>query len=870
MFLCLLCYLLRGGCSLIEPIRTFTIVPELPPKLQPLREIAYNLFWAWDHECIDLFRWLDRDLWEESEHNPVCMLGSIPQPRLETAAEDDAFVAHMNTVYNKFKEYMKKTPTWYEKTYGGDSETYIAYFSAEYGLTDCMPVYSGGLGVLAGDHLKSSSDLGLSLVAVGLLYQRGYFRQYLNADGWQQESHPENDFYNMSVKLEMYEDGTPVTVTVEYPTGPVNAQIWRCQVGRVALYLLDTNIPANARLADRNITNQLYVADREMRLRQEIMLGIGGVRALSALSIQPAVCHMNEGHSAFLALERIYRLKEEHGLSFDEAREMVTATNVFTIHTPVPAGNEEFSVGLIEKHFTDYCPHLGITTDELLAMGRQDPNNKNEPFSMGVLAMHLAGRINGVSKLHGVVSRRIWNNVWPDVPEDEVPIKAIVNGIHIRSWVSKDMIGLFDRYLGPALAQDPSNPDIWKRVDSIPDDELWRTHERRRERLVAFARCRLREQLERRGTLSAEINLASESLDPEALTIGFARRFATYKRSTLILRDIKRLARILGDKDRPVQIIFSGKAHPRDGGGKELIQAVVRTCRQEEVRSHIIFLEDYDMCVARYLVQGVDLWLNTPRRPREASGTSGMKAAANGVINMSVLDGWWHEAYRSDIGWSIGREEEYDDEEYQDKIESDAIYEMLEEEVVPLFYNRGPDRLPRGWIARMKASMIANCPVFNTNRMVHEYIERAYHPCTEHWQRLAANDFARVRNLSAWKAYIRQHWSGIRIDNVEMDETPEVKVGMHITIKAQVHLGSLTPEDVAVEIYQGQIDPQGNIVAGLSILMDCSESNGDGNYAFQGNIPCRSSGLHGYSVRVVPKHEDLSSPYELGLILWAS
>ncbi len=489
---------------------------------------------------------------------------------------------------------------------------------------------------------------------------------------------------------------------------------------------------------------------------------------------------------------------------------------------------------------------------------------------MGILAMHLASHTNGVSKLHGVVSRRIWKDVWPSVPEDEVPIKAIVNGIHIRSWVSKDMIGLFDRYLGPALAQDSSDPDVWKRVEDIPDDELWRTHERRRERLVAFARRRLRKQLENRGALSSEIDLASESLNPEALTIGFARRFATYKRATLILQDLDRLIKILGNKDRPVQIIYSGKAHPRDGGGKELIQAVVRICRQEEVQHHIVFLEDYDMCVARYLVQGVDLWLSTPRRFREASGTSGMKAAANGVINMSVLDGWWHEAYNSDIGWSIGREEDYDDEEYQNRLESNAIYEMLEEEVVPLFYDRGPDRLPRGWIARMKASMIACCPVFNTNRMVHEYIERAYHQCTEHWQRLAADDFAKVRALSAWKARVRQGWPDIRIDNVEMDEIPEIKVGTHVTVRAQVHLGNLTPEDVLVAIYQGRVDPQGNIDADLSITMNCSASHGDSNYTFQGTIPCRSSGLHGYSVRIIPEHEDMSSPHELGLILWAS
>ncbi|MFC1716375.1 alpha-glucan family phosphorylase [Candidatus Poribacteria bacterium] len=853
-----------------KPIRTFTVVPTLPPRLQNLRDIAYNLFWAWNYESIDLFRRLGRELWEETGHNPVHMLGSITQSELERLAEDDAFLGHMDRVHGDLQEYMQVSePCWYEGEYGKRSEPCIAYFSAEYGITDCMPMYSGGLGVLAGDHLKSASDLGVPLVGVGLLYQQGYFSQYLNADGWQQELYPENDFYNMAIELEQHEDGTPVTVSVDYPTGTAKAQIWRVQVGRVALFLLDTNIPDNPRPEHRDITDQLYVADREMRLRQEILLGIGGVRALAALGINPAVYHMNEGHSAFLALERICRLKDEHVLSFDEAKELVTATSVFTIHTPVPAGNEEFSVELIEKYLSDYCVCMGVSLDELLAMGRQDPKNTYESFSMAVLALRLASHINGVSRLHGAVSRKIWGSVWPDVPEDEVPISSIVNGIHIKSWVSKDMQQLFDRYLGPEWSQEPSNGGIWERVYQIPDDELWRTHERRRERLVAFVRGRLQKQLENRGALSSEIDSASESLNPEALTIGFARRFAGYKRSTLLLRDAERLAGILGDKDRPVQIIYAGKAHPRDTEGKEMIQAVIHACRREEFRRNIVFIEDHDMSITRYLVQGVDLWLNTPRRLREASGTSGMKAAANGVINMSVLDGWWHEVYNSDIGWAIGREEDYDNADYQDMVESNAIYEMLEKEVVPMFYNRGTDHLPRGWIARMKTSMSAICPKFNTHRMIHEYIKQAYHPCIAQWGSLTADDFAKVRELTSWKSCVRQNWSDVRIDKVEMDEVSEVKVGEHVTVKAQVHLGNLTPEDVAVEVYQGEVDPQGNLINALSVFMNCSESHGEGDHTFVGAIPCRSSGLRGYSVRVLPRHYDLASPHELGLILWA-
>ncbi len=854
-----------------RPIRTFTVIPTLPPRLRNLREIAYNLLWEWDHESIDLFRRLDRELWEETGHNPVQILGSITQSRLEEVAEDDAFLAHMDRVYENLEEYIKSAkPCWYEGEYGKRSEPCIAYFSAEYGITDCMPIYSGGLGVLAGDHLKSASDLGVPLVGVGLLYQQGYFRQYLNADGWQQELYPENDFYNMAVELERREDGTPVTVSVDYPAGPVKAHIWRVQVGRVPLLLLDTNIPENPRPEDRDITDQLYVADREMRLRQEIMLGIGGVKALTALNMRPEVYHMNEGHSAFLALERICRLQGDHKLSFDEAKELVAATTVFTIHTPVPAGNEEFSMDLIEKYLGDgYCKCLGISLDDLMAMGRQDHKNTDESFNMAVLALHLASRINGVSTLHGKVSRNIWKNVWPGVPEDEIPINSIVNGIHIKSWVSKEMQGLFVRYLGPEWSREPSNGGIWERVYQIPDDELWRTHERRRERLVAFTRDRLKKQLEGRGAPSSEIAIASESLNPEALTIGFARRFATYKRAALLLRDTDRLAGILNNKDRPVQIIYAGKAHPRDTEGKEMIQSVIHTSRREEFQRNIVFIEDHDMSIARYMVQGVDLWLNTPRRPREASGTSGMKAAANGVINMSILDGWWHEAYDSNIGWAIGREEDYDNEDYQDMVESNAIYEMLEKEVVPLFYNRGADHIPRGWLARMKASMSAICPRFNTHRMVSEYIKQAYHPCVAHWESLAADDFAKARELASWKTRINQYWSDIRIDRVEMDDAPEIKVGEYITIRAMVHLGHLTPEDVAVEVYQGHVDQQGTLVNALPISMNHSDSHGEGDYTFTGAIPCRSSGLYGYSVRILPKHDDLASPHELELILWA-
>jgi len=854
----------------MKPIQTFTVTPSLPQKIQYLQEIARNLLWSWDRETIELLRRLDRDLWNETEHNPMLMMGKISQSQLDALALDEAFIAHIERVSESLNNYMT-APGWYEKTYGKHSEHPIAYFSAEFGITESIPIYSGGLGILAGDYLKSSSDLGLPMVGIGLLYQKGYFRQYLNSDGWQQEEYPDNDFYNLCIKQEKNQDETPVTIAVDFPNGPVVAQIWRAQIGRVPLYLLDTNIPANTRLDDREITGRLYVADSEARIRQEIMLGCGGVIALEKLGIQPSVYHMNEGHSAFLTLERISQFMTKHGLSFNEAKEIVSATNVFTTHTPEPAGIDIFYIALIEKYLTVYSNRLGISFNDLLALGRQDPSNKDEWFSMAVLALRLASYRNGVSKLHGEVSRKMWNDMWPGVPENEVPIGYVTNGIHIRSWVSNDMEGLFDRYVGQWWAKDPATVQIWDRIKRIPDDELWRTHERRRERLVAFARQWMQNRLERRGATQSEIIQAGEILNPEALTIGFARRFASYKRANLLMQDAERLANILCNKDRPVQIIYAGKSHPNDNRGKELIREIIHNSRLEEFKNHIIFLEDYDINIARYLVQGCDLWLSNPRRLREASGTSGMKAGINGVLNISILDGWWYEAYNPDIGWAIGNGEDYDNESEQNEVESDALYDILEKEVIPLFYDTGNNGIPRKWIARMKEAMVAICKQYNTDRMVNEYIMQFYHPCIKHWEALSANNFAITKQESAWKSYIRQNWSSVRIDSVKMDEVPEIKVGSQIAVIAKVYLGALKPEDVAVEIYEGNLDPhKRTIINAESIHTDFVESNGNGNYTFKGVMRCNSSGLYGYSVRVLPKHDDPNMHYEPGLITWAS
>jgi starch phosphorylase len=864
----------------MKPIRTFSVVPCLPPAIEGLRQIAYNLRWAWDHEAIELFRRLDRDLWEASGHNPVFVLGAIDQNRLEAAARDDAFLAHLNRVESDLESYLAAQSSWYQKVCcPGPDKPLIAYFSAEFGLTECLSIFAGGLGILAGDHLKSASDLGVPLVGVGLLYQQGYFRQYLNQAGWQQEDYTNNDFHNLPVSPAVAREGKPIVVEVAFPGRQVRAQVWRAQVGRVPLYLLDTNFAGNPRSEDRDITDQLYGGDREMRIRQEILLGIGGYRALEAVGLEPTVYHMNEGHSAFLALERVRRLMELRRMSFAEARELASASLVFTTHTPVEAGHDYFSPEQMDRYFGDYARGLGLSRNEFLALGRRSPAEDGD-FCMTVLALRLASFRNGVSKLHGEVSRRMWEPIWPGVPVDEVPIGHVTNGVHFQSWISLEMNQLYDRYLGPNWREEPANSDVWNRIFTIPADELWRTHERRRERLVAWARTHVRKQRIRRSAPQAEIEAAEEVLNPDALTIGFARRFATYKRATLLLRNVERLRRILSDPARPVQLIFAGKAHPRDDAGKELIRQITNLSRDPELGRRLVFLENYDMAVARYLVQGVDVWLNTPLRPLEASGTSGMKAAANGALNLSTLDGWWDEVWRSPyrpegMGWAIGKGETYDSREYQDQVEAEALYDLLERDVIPTFYDRGADRIPRKWVSRMKASIGTLCHFVNTHRMVSDYTSQFYVKAHERFRRLEAGGAERARNLAAFIARVRAGWPQVRIEAVEDGPGQALPVGTHMRARARIRLGALAPEDVAVELYVGRLDPSAEIVDAESTLMKPVLREPDGRFLFEAaGVPCMRSGLHGFTVRVRPSHPDLAAsggqiPFLPGLIAWA-
>ncbi len=855
----------------MRPVAKYTVVSSIPESLHRLTELAYNIRWSWDHETIDLFRRMDRDLWDQTNHNPVKMLGMVSQSRLNTLAHDEGFLAHLERVLRSFDDYMQHGDrAWYPQELGSDLQSHIAYFSFEFGLTECIPNYSGGLGVLAGDHLKAASDLNVPLVGVGLLYQQGYFRQYLNIDGWQQELYPENDFYTMPLTLIHSESGEPVRISVDFPDRTVYAQIWQVSVGRVNLFLLDTNISENPNQDDQDLTDQLYGGDREMRIKQEILLGIGGLRALYTLGMEPAVCHMNEGHAAFQAVERARILMERQGISFTEAAAITSASNVFTTHTPVPAGNDYFAPVLMEKYFAAFWKKLGLSKKEFMALGRINAENAEEHFCMTILALRMAAYANGVSRLHGEVARSMWQDVYPGVPLKEVPITSITNGVHTFSWVSPEMGQLFDRYLGPRWREDPTDRHIWQRALDIPDEELWRTHERRRARLVAFARKRLVTQLERRGASSAEIKEAAEALDPDILTIGFARRFATYKRANLFIHDADRILSIL-NSECPVQFIFAGKAHPHDTAGKELIRKIVHFARQPETRSRIVFLEDYDMVVGRYLVQGVDVWLNNPRLKQEASGTSGMKAVLNGVLNLSVLDGWWAEAYRRHLGWAIGAGEIYEDVGLQDYIESNALYDLLEKDLIPTFYERGEDDLPRGWLTRMKAAWSELGPIYNTARMVQEYARRLYHPALEQAQRLSANNYEQGQAFANWLSHLQGGWDSLEVGEIATNFTESVRVGDALHVNAQVFLGDVSPEFVSVQLYEGVLDRDGNIKGGHAhdmsyVGMDGNES---GWHQYAVEFDTKVTGLHGYTVRVIPKYPDIRHVLNLGMITWA-
>ena len=719
--------------ELLEPVGVSpmtALADRVPAPLARLADLAFNLRWTWHPETVSLFRQLDAALWASTNHNPVLLLRTISGERLEAVASDPAFLDELDRVATDLDRYLAAADTWFGRQYGDDGGAPVAYFSMEFGLAESLPIYSGGLGVLAGDHLKSASDLGVPFVAVGLFYRHGYFDQTLDPSGWQRDGDEENDPARLPLIPVQLSNDQRLTVEIPLPGRTVTAQVWRLQVGRVQLYLLDADLPTN-RAEDRKISDRLYGGDGDLRIRQEIVLGIGGYRALQALGLTPRVFHMNEGHAAFLALEHLRQLMQGGKRSLQEALTTAAPALVFTTHTPVEAGHDYFSPDLMERYFGQYLAEMGLTLDDLLALGRQAPGYGREDFCMTVLALRAAARTNGVSRLHATISRRMWRGVWPDVAEADVPIGYVTNAVHLPTWLAPDVAELYRRSMGPELGRGLTAGEVAARVDQIPAAELWRLHRGQRAALLDVVRQRAAAQAGRGGEGAAG---AEPDLDSEVLTIGFARRFATYKRAALLLRDADRLARIIGAAGRPVQFLFAGKAHPRDEGGKALIQRVFELSRQEPFKGRLIFLEDYDMAIARALVQGVDVWLNTPQRPYEASGTSGMKAAANGVLNLSTLDGWWAEAWDEvgglpdAPGWAIGGGREFDNPEEQAAHDAAALYDLLEREVVPDFYERDESGIPQRWVRRMKASIGRLGPVFSTDRMVGEYTERFYFP----------------------------------------------------------------------------------------------------------------------------------------------
>jgi starch phosphorylase len=844
----------------IQPIREFLVRPALPPSLSRLTELAHNIVWSWEPIVRAVFRRLDQNLWRDCGYNPVLMLGRVSQAALKKAAADPRYLALYRMACDTYDARVRKGAL------PADGKL-IAYFSAEYGLTECLPVYSGGLGVLSGDHLKSSSDQDYPLVGLGLLYQQGYFRQILNPDGWQQERYPLNDFYTLPISPVKDASGQDLKVTVKLPTGNVFIQVWKLDVGRITLYLLDTNIPENVLPQDRDITDSLYGGDTDTRIRQEIVLGIGGMRALNAMGLKPTVFHMNEGHSAFLSLEQIRLYMRNERLKFDEALESARASNVFTTHTPVPAGIDLFDPGLMYHYFSEYCAEVGIDFQQLMALGRRNVFDRDERFSMAVLALNTSAYRNAVSRLHREVSQEMFHDLWPQLPVWEVPITSITNGVHLPSWLNGDLASLYDQYLQPDWRERFNDPSIWEQVADIPDEELLEGHRRRKRRLVNFVRARQHAAALRRQASASEVRRAAEVLDPNAFTIGFARRFATYKRATLLFRDVERLKRILLNKEMPVQVIIAGKAHPKDQPGKSFIREIVQLSRDPDLWKHVVFLEDYDIKVGRELVQGVDLWLNNPRRGEEACGTSGMKAAINGVLNLSILDGWFDEAYEQSGGWAIGEREPYSED--QDALHASAIYYLLENEIVPMFYERR-EQTPREWIRRVKQSLMYISPQFDCRRMVHEYMTELYEPAHAQRVRITKSEYQMVRERAQWNSRVREVWERVRFVDSGSGPAGAVVSGKPLTVRTAIDLAGLTPADVRVEVVMGRVDIDGNLEDTEVMVLPAVEQQGSVAVFGKEIVPERTGRL-GYALRVSPNHFDdpLTRPCT-SLLKWSS
>lgn len=842
--------------------RTVSVNPPLPERINRLRDLSYNLWFSWNSPARDLFKEINYQLWEQVEHNPVKFLLRVSQEELDRATMNENFLKKYDTVISEYDQYMSEEK-WFQQTYPRYKDKQVAYFSAEFGLHESCPIYSGGLGILAGDHTKSASDLGLPFVGVGLLYKHGFFTQLINRDGWQEAYYPDLNFNELPMTPEIGGSGLDNTIAVELPNRTVYARLWKISVGRSSLILLDTDLPLNME-EDRRITGQLYGGGREMRIAQEMLLGVGGVRALKSLGINPSVWHINEGHAAFLILERLREMVCA-GVPLATARESIRANTIFTTHTPVPAGHDVFERLMVEKYLHVLCEDTGMDCDTFINFGWDNENNE---FNMTLLAMRMAGFCNGVSKLHGEVTRQMFNCFYPAIPVEEVPVTSVTNGVHTGSWIAGEWKNVYEKYLGANWMKQVTNESMWQRINEIPDREIWEKHALLKEKAIKYFRGKLKKKRFRNHEPIESMVEVEDILSPDALTIGFARRFATYKRATLIFSDLDRLASILSDLDRPVQFVFAGKAHPNDDAGMELIKKVLEYSKEDPFRGKIIFLENYNINVARHMVHGIDIWLNTPRWPMEASGTSGMKAAMNGVLHCSVLDGWWPEAYNGKNGFAIGNPSNLQlSEKDQDQEDSYYLYKVIEEKVIPFYYDRR-DGIPEKWVAMMKNCMQYITPQFSSARMVSEYTERLYIPAIDRGIAFIESNYQGAEQVGRLKQFMRENWHHVKVERTETNGRWDMSAGEELEVDSVVKLGPIEPEKVIVEIALGS--DRGHYLSDLATInMDLREHVDVGTFRFTGKVSL-PRGTYGYTVRIRPNDiMYMADKFELPLVCWA-
>ncbi len=841
------------------PYRVVSVIPKLPEPISRLKDLAYDLWFSWNPVGIEFYRSINPKLWREVHHNPVLFLMRIGEKDLEAASIDDNYLALYKRVFEQYDRYHEQE-TWFSKHHPEHKEDTIAYFSAEFGLHESHPIYSGGLGLLAGDHCKSASDLGLPFIGVGLLYKQGYFYQQINSKGLQEAEYPHLNFFELPITPVNNPDGSQLDVTVELMGRTVYIKVWKVRVGRISIFLLDTDTPKNSP-EDRRLTGQLYGGDRQYRISQEVVLGIGGVRALRAMSINPRAWHINEGHAAFMIVERIRELMR-YLVSFDTAREVVRSSTIFTTHTPVPAGHDLFNEELLGNIFAPIISEMGVNFKAFKDLAWDEQRNS---FNMTLLALSHACLTNGVSKLHGKVTREMMRSYFSRLHPEEIPITSVTNGVHMETWMAVELKEIFSRYLGKSWFEHVTSYEMWEKLDQIPDGELWETHLLLKKKLFAFIRTNLKQQRRRNRETVERINEADGYLDPRILTIGFARRFATYKRATLLFSCPERLAKMVNNPERPVQFIFAGKAHPADAAGQELISKIYSYTKRPEFSGKVLLLENYDIHLARHMVQGVDVWLNTPRRPMEASGTSGQKAALNGVINASTLDGWWPEAYNGHNGFHIGTENVYHNDDLQDQDDCYSLFNVLEEQIIPMFYRRAEGN-PQEWLKVMKESIKTITPVFNTDRMVAEYTERFYIPAIKRGKTFTENNNYLANHAGNFKKLILDYWDQVSIVSVESNGKPTMQVGDRLEVKAAVSLGLIYTRSVAVEIVFGTVE-EGTLKNIVVYLMDLEGEIADNVYRYRGSLSLPQGAL-GYTVRVRPESRDFPLG-ELPLVTWA-